>query len=186
MKLNIIERSHKKKRESNRIRRRGDIPAVLYGHGTDSQIITIKGPEFSAALREIPKGRLSTTVFTLTNEKGKEYQAIVKDIQYHSTTYDIVHLDFEVLEKDIRVNVKVPIECTGVIDCIGVKLGGVLRRVIRYIKVNCPPDQIPSFFELNVKDLGIRQYLKLADLTIPENVRPLAPLDEVAVVIAKR
>ncbi|NGX57772.1 MAG: 50S ribosomal protein L25 [Chlamydiae bacterium] len=186
MKLNIIERSKEKKRESNRIRRSGDIPAVLYGRGIESETVTVKGEEFAATLRAIPKGRLSTTVFTLVGKAGKERRAIVKDIQYHSTTYNILHLDFEILEKDVRVNVKIPIECTGVLDCIGIKLGGVLRRVIRYIQVNCLPDDIPTVFEVDVKDLGVRQYRKLKDLAIPENVRPLANLEEVAVVIAMR
>jgi len=145
----------------------------------------VDGTDFAAALRETPKGRLSTTVFTLVDEKGKEHQALVKDVQYHSTTYQILHLDFEVLDPKVPVKVKVPIECTGVIDCVGIKLGGALRKVIRYAKILCLPKDIPSAFVLDVRNLGINKFLKLSDLDIPETMTRLDK-DSVAVVIAKR
>ncbi len=186
MKLSIKERSTEKKCKSNRLRREGRIPAVLYNRGKESLSISVAQSDFDACLRQIPKGRLSTTVFTLTDEKGQEKKGIVKEIQYHPTSYQMIHLDFEELLSDVPVNIKVPIECTGVMDCAGIKLGGVLRRVIRYLLVNCLPEDIPSYFELDVRELGIKQYKKLADLVIPEKVRPLVDLNEVAVVIAKR
>jgi large subunit ribosomal protein L25 len=186
MKLSIKKRSTDKKCQSNRLRREGHIPAVLYVRGKESLSISVAQSEFDSILRSLVKGRLSTTIFTLVDEKGQEKKAIVKDIQHHPTSYKILHLDFEELHPDVPVNVKVPIECTGVIECAGIKLGGVLRRVIRFLRVNCLPEDIPNHFDLDVRELSIKQYKRLADLTIPEKVRPLANLDEVAVVIAKR
>lgn len=186
MKLSITERKAEGKCHSNRLRKRGFVPAVLYVRGKESLPISVDRSHFDAALRSIPKGRLSTTIFSLADEKGKEIRAIVKEIQYHPTSYDIIHLDFEELQKDVPVNIKVPIECIGVLDCAGIKLGGVLRRVIRYLKVSCLPDHIPPYFELDVTALGMKQYKKLSDLQIPKNVKPLVDLGEVAVVIAKR
>ncbi len=111
---------------------------------------------------------------------------ILKDIQYDPTNYSIIHLDFEELLDDVPVNVKVPIECTGVVDCTGVKLGGILRQVIRHLRVRCLPKDMPSFFQVDVKAMGIMDVKRLADLNIPQTVRPLADMNEVAVVIAKR
>jgi large subunit ribosomal protein L25 len=85
-----------------------------------------------------------------------------------------------------KVNVKVPVECTGVADCTGIKLGGFLRQVIRYVKVECDPHAIPSKFDIDVRDLGIKQTRRVSDIKLPQDVRPLAKLDEVLVVIAKR
>ncbi len=100
--------------------------------------------------------------------------------------YSVIHLDFEELHSDVPVTVKVPIEMTGVVDCIGVKLGGILRQVIRHVKVRCLPKDIPSCFYLDVKSLDLRQSRRLNDLEIPETLRPLVDLNEVAVLIAKR
>lgn len=186
MKLTISERSIEKKREPKRIRREGKIPAILYSGGKEGQNIAVDEAEFSAALRRVVPGRLSTTVFTLKDAKGREHRAVIKDIQYKSTNYQVLHLDFAELVNDVKINVKVPIECIGVAECVGVKLGGYLRQVIRHVEVRCLPKDLPSVFEIDVAELGNRQYKKLKDLTIPETVKPLADLNEVVVVIAKR
>jgi len=185
MKLSAYKRQGKSKGEKNKIRREGDIPAVLYGPKFPSENIFLKGPEINEILRNITPGTLGSTVFSLELD-GKTREVIVKDIQYNITTYDPIHLDFEVVEKDIPVSVNVPIKLANAVDCQGVKLGGVLRAVIRQIKVRCLPKNIPSKFELNVKDLVIGQSLRLSDITLPENVTPIAQMEEVAVVVAKR
>jgi len=185
MKLKISKRPTEKKRESNRLRRDGHIPAVMYSRDIEAKPITVDGQDFGAALRDIPKGRLSTTVFTLVDENGQEMQGLVKDIQYHPTSYDILHLDFEVLDQKVPVKVKVPIECTGVIDCVGVKLGGVLRMVVRKVKIQCLPKDIPAMFELDVTNLGLNKFFKISDLSISDKLTRLDK-DCVAVVVAKR
>ncbi|MBS3904520.1 MAG: 50S ribosomal protein L25/general stress protein Ctc [Simkania sp.] len=185
MKLNASERKHEKKSETAALRRAGKIPAVLYSPGNPNALIHVDAAEFKAILRGIKQGRLSTTTFVL-NIGNKERKAIVKDIQYHPTTYDVIHLDFQELIKGTSVSVKVPISCTGVADCVGIKLGGFLRQVIRTVKVECPSETIPSEFIIDVKDLGIRQTKRLSDLTMPKGVKPLAAMKEVLVVIARR
>lgn len=186
MKLKILNRSIVKKSETKRIRREGDIPAVLYVRGKATDSLIVNGSEFEAVLRNAQPGRLSTMQFTLTGQDGKERRAILKEIQYEPTTYDVQHLDFEELFDDVKIKVKVPIECTGVVDCAGVKLGGVLRQVIRFMRVSCLPKDIPTAFQLDVKNLMMMESKRLSDLDIPNTIRPLADLREVAVVIAKR
>lgn len=185
MKLSANERTKETKSDINQLRRSGKIPAILYSPGQTGVMLAVDSAEFQAALRGIKQGQLPTTVFTLSSG-GKQRKAVVKDIQYHPTTYEVLHLDFQELVKDVPVSVKVPISCTGVVDCVGIKLGGFLRQVIRFVKVECLPDAIPSEFVIDVKDLSIKQTKRLRDLAMPKGVRPLAPMDEVVVVIAKR
>ena len=185
MNLTAKKRAEETKGITKKIRREGNIPAVFYASGETGVSIEIDGPEFQAAMRTIKPGRLSTTVFTLDLE-GKKIKAIVKGIQYDLTTYDVIHLDFEVLKDDVPVTVKVPVECVGVADCVGIKLGGSLRQIIRNIKVQCLPKHIPEEFFLDVQDLKMRQSKRLSDIAMPEGVRPIAATDEVVVVIAKR
>lgn len=186
MKLQVLERKTAKKSVTGAIRREGGIPAIIYARGKDAEAITVNAAEFGAIVRSLQPGRLSTTVFTLADAKGKERKAVLKEIQYMPTTYNVQHLDFEELVESMPVKIKIPIECTGVVDCVGVKLGGVLRQVVRYLRVSCLPKDIPAMFQLDVRSLQQNEVKRLRDLEIPENVRPLADLKEVAVIIAKR
>ncbi|MES2345072.1 MAG: 50S ribosomal protein L25/general stress protein Ctc [Chlamydiota bacterium] len=185
MKLTVTKRDGTRKSEVKQIRRKGNIPAILYAAGRSCENIEVDGNAFKTILREIKAGRLSTTQFLL--ECGsKERLAVVKDIQYHPTTYQIIHLDFEELLDNSPVSLNVPITCTGIVECMGIKLGGFLRQVIRQVKVECLPKDIPSEFVIDVRDLGIRQSKRLRDLVLPQGVKPMAPMEEVVVVIAKR
>jgi large subunit ribosomal protein L25 len=186
MKLSYSKRDAARKSESKKIRREGSIPAVLYSRGEKAETITVESNAFTALLRQVIPGRLSTTVFTLNIEGGKAKRAILKEIQYEPTTYDVIHLDFEELYDDHKVNVKVPIVCIGAAECPGIKLGGVLRQVIRAVPVSCLPKDMPEFFQLDVSSMSMRDARRLSDLTIPETVRPLVDLNEVAVAIVKR
>lgn len=185
MKLNVKERSGAVKKEAKRLRRDGDIPAVLYGVHREAEKIAVSTREFSAVLRQIKAGSLSTVTFTLDVE-GKEIRALLKDIQYDRTTYRVIHLDFEELKDDVTVRVNVPIYCVDVAECPGVKLGGQVRQVIRQVSIECLPPKMPKEFTLSVKNLSMRQTKRVSDIVVPEGVKVLTPLTEVAVVIAKR
>lgn len=185
MNLSFIKRAVGKKGTVNKLRREGNIPATIYVKGKDAEPIAVKNNEFGAHLRGVRPGFLPTAVFTLTAD-GKTRRAIIKEIQYHPTTYQVLHLDFEELLDNEKVNVKVPIEFTGEGECMGIKLGGALRRVIRHVRVRCFPKDIPTFFQLDVKDLGERGARRLKDIQMSPAIRPLADLNEVAVVVVKR
>lgn len=186
MKLNVTSRTAGKKSDAKQSRLIGKIPAIIYQRGKNSENILVDNKEYQTLIRQTKKGHLPTTRITLVSEDGKETKAIIKEIQYHITTYDVLHLDFEELVDDVKVKVKIPIECTGVVDCVGIKLGGVLRQVIRHMRVQCLPKDMPESFTLDVQNLELNDSLRLNDLTIPSTIRPLMKLEEVAIVIAKR
>jgi len=185
MKLKMYARNTKTKSELTKVRQQGDIPAVIYATGRKNQNIAVHGADLQAILRSIGEGQLSTTRFTLV-DGVHEIQALVKEIQYFPTSYDVRHLDFLQADVKQRVRVRVPIEYTGVADCQGIRLGGFLRQVIRHVLVECDFDSIPTSLPLDVKELFIGQSKRLSELCFPEGVRPLVNLREVAVVIAKR
>jgi large subunit ribosomal protein L25 len=185
MKLAVKQRVGEKKKDVKEIRREGNIPAIIYSSKGQPEKLIVSGAEFNTILRKMKPGQLPTTVFVLSDGK-KDRRAIIKDIQYRLTTYNVSHIDFEELIDNIPVCVKVPVNCIGIADCMGIKLGGFLRQVIRHVKVECLPKNIPSEFLIDVKDLGIRQSRRLKDLAMPNEVRLLASPEEVVVVIAKR
>ncbi|MBS0623086.1 MAG: 50S ribosomal protein L25/general stress protein Ctc [Verrucomicrobia bacterium] len=182
MKFHVKNRQAASKSVTKQIRREGNIPAVLYSKGEKGKEITVDGIVFKKLLDSIEPGTLSSKVLTLDLE-GKEIKAIVKDIQYHVTTYRVLHLDLEQLHDDTPVSLNIPIKCVGGVDCVGVKLGGVLRQIIRYVKVRALPKHIPAHFELDVRQLGLRQSMRLSSLSVPAGVELRSDLKEVAVVV---
>ena len=170
MQLETKKRSAERKSEAKRLRLDGEIPAVIYHHSKQAESVSISRDTFTSLLRQITPGRLPTTIFTLKDSENATRKAILKDIQYNPTNYNVIHLDFEELIENVPVNVKVPVECVGVVDSAGIKLGGVLRQVIRHVRVNCLPKDIPDYFQLDIKDMSISDKKRVKDLNIPETL----------------
>ena len=170
---------------NRRLRRNGSIPMVVYTKGQPAQAGSVAKAEIEAAMRTVRPGFLPTTVFSLKDPSGQQRTVIVRDIQYHPTSYEVLHIDFLELEENRQVNVKVPVEFVNASECIGVKLGGQLRHIMRHVTVRCLPKNVPSCFTIDVKDLGIRQSRRVRDLVIPGTVACLAKSDDVVVAVIK-
>src|SRR5690348_16311478 len=97
MKLTVTSRTGVKKSDVKQIRREGNVPGVIYAPGKTPEMITVNGNEYGALIRKVRPGQLSTTVFTLVSG-SKQRKAIVKEVQYEITRYEVSHLDFEELE----------------------------------------------------------------------------------------
>ncbi len=185
MKLSYFSRTVGKKGEVNKLRREGSIPAVIYGLDQPVQPIFIKKDEMETFLRQMKPGLLATSVFEL-HDGHKAHKAIIKEVQYHRSTYAIEHIDFALVNDKVPVTVNVPIQIAGLGDCVGVKLGGFVRQSIRSLKVSCFLKDIPQEFTIDVRDMQIAQTKRLSDISIPAGVKPIAKMNEVAVVIAKK
>ena len=185
MKLKIKKRDGKVKSELSKLRHEQDIPAVVYAKGHENQLIAVDGAEFHAALRSIVKGHLPTTIFELELD-GKPVKAIIKDIQYHRTTYRVIHLDFMILQDKVPVSVNVPVEYANEANCEGVKLGGSIRPILRHVKVSCLPKDIPAEFVLDVAHLGIGKSLLVSNIEMDKAVKPVIGLKNVVVTVGKR
>lgn len=184
MELKIFKRNAEKKSEINKIRRSGDIPAVIYSKGEKNENIYVSGADFGAVLRILEEGHLATTVFILVLDKEK-IKVIIKEIQYNPVTYNVDHIDFLRIGKD-PVSVNVPVVCLNINDCAGVKLGGILRRVFRSIRVKCLPKDIPSHFEIDIKDMQIAENKTLKDLNLPAKVTPVdLKMDDVVIAVGR-
>ena len=116
MKLAIFKRETLKKGDTKRLRREGNIPAVLYGASQSNENVYLKNDEMQAILRGLKSGLLATTVFELVDGK-KTHKAVIKDVQYHVTSYAIQHIDFAILSDNAPVSVNVPIQILGSAEC---------------------------------------------------------------------
>lgn len=185
MKLKLSRRKGLTKSELTQIRFAKGIPSVVYRKGGVSDKVCVDGDEMHSILRTLRQGFLPTTIFQLDLD-GNVEKAIIKEIQYHPTTYQILHLDFLRLVENEKVEIKVPVVCTGQVECVGIKLGGVLRRVIRHLKIKCLPKDIPQSLEVDIRELNIGDVKRVSDVEINENLRFSMAQSEIILVIAKR
>lgn len=186
LELQISERSAKTKGEAKQLRREKRIPVCIYSNGKPADTASCGQVEFETVLRQMTPGFLPTTIFALKDSKGKTRRAVIKDIQYKPTTYQVLHLDFQELHENTLIDVKVPVMCMNTVDCAGVKLGGFLRTVMRHLKVRCLPRNIPSHFEVDVRELGLNQNRRVSDVAIPKDVRALVKPTDILVSVVKK
>ena len=185
MKLSYFSRTAGKKGDRNKLRREGGIPAVLYGLNQPAENIFVKKNDVETFLRHMKPGLLATSMFEL-HDGQKTRKAMIKEVQYHRSTYAIEHIDFVLVNDQAMVTVNVPVQITGAAECVGVKLGGFVRQAIRSLKVSCLLKDIPQELNLDVRNMDLNHTKRLSDIVIPAGVKPIAKMNEVAVVIAKK
>jgi large subunit ribosomal protein L25 len=186
MQLTVFKRKADTKKDINVLRHEGNIPCVIYSKGIKNENIYVKKSEFEKILRNLVQGDLSTTVFNVKSDK-ESYNAIVKDIQYFITTYEVSHIDFYKLNENEEIKVNVPIRFIGDQECKGVKQGGTIRQVLRRVKVKCLAKNLPKEFVLDISQLDIGNVKRLSDIDFPKGVMPIVKsLKEVAITITKK
>lgn len=178
-------RKETSKGELRRLRRDGKIPVVLYSKGNEVVLGSVLKSEIDTVIRSIRPGFLPTTVFALKGLDGKVHTALVREVQYKPTTYEMLHIDFMELDAKRPVIVKVPVEIVNSIDCVGVKMGGLLRQIMRYVKVQAPSNAIPSHLSVDVKELNLNQSQRTKDILFPAGVICLSGQNDVVVTVSK-
>jgi large subunit ribosomal protein L25 len=149
--------------ESRRIRKSGNIPAVIYDNKGQNQEISVSGKEFE---KEYFKGNILATVVNL-DINGKKENVIVNKIDLHPVTDRPSHITF--VKAGDKVKAKVKIKFSNRDKSPGIKRGGFLNIVNRKVELICPIDQIPAEIEVNISKMIVGDKVKSADITLPEN-----------------
>jgi large subunit ribosomal protein L25 len=163
---------------NNRLRKRGLVPAVIYGHDQPPQTIAISRHDLLLALEH------AQHVVKVAVGKQKA-QYLLKDIQYDHLHQTPIHADLMRVDRDERVHVNVAIEFRG--EPHGVHEGGELIHVLTDLDIECPLVTIPETLRVRIDHLGVGQALHVSELELPEDVTTRHhPDDVVCTVRAKR
>src|SRR5438874_8590822 len=136
------------KTAARRVRRSGNIPAVVYGAKKESIAITVNPKQISRILHS-ESGH--NTVFDL-KVGAEQTKAMIVDWQYEPIKGSLMHIDLKRIAMDQKLKVNVPIELVG--EPAGVKQqGGILEQIAREVEVECLPGDIPHAIELSVSEL---------------------------------
>lgn len=139
------------------IRNSGMVPAVVYG-GNDKPVnISVNMKEFLSLYK-----MAGNSVITLKYGE-KEDMVVVKDIQKHVVTDKIIHIDFNRVAMDKKIDIKVPLKFVG--EPYGVKTqGGIAEYDIREVTVRCYPKDIPHEIVVDISSLKIGDSIRIKDI----------------------
>ena len=158
-----------------RLRREGDVPAVLYGGGGENVSIAIN---HDVLFHSLEKEEFHSAIIVI-NTDGKKEQAILRDVQRHPHKVNILHADFQRVDDDKVLTMSLPIHFVGEENCVGVKTGGgLISHLINEVEVSCLPKLLPESIELDVTNLGMGESLHLSDIPLPEGVNLTALLHD--------
>jgi large subunit ribosomal protein L25 len=169
--LNVQVRDGHGTRHSQRLRKSGVVPAVLYGHGEKSVSLGIPATEVSAAVRH--GSRLVELKGALTEK------AFIRDLQWDTYGLEVVHIDLTRVSEHERVKVQVAVDLRG--EAAGVKDGGIVEHMLHEVQIECPVSAIPDKLHVNISNLKLGDTLLVGDLPLPDGVKMLSHADVVVV-----
>lgn len=177
-KLEVVDREAVGSRKVKALRKEGLIPAVYYYKDEDNINLLIDRKDLHTAM---------TSGFHIfeTKLKGKPHFVMIKDVQYHPVTDDIIHLDLLRVRRDQKMTISVPVVIEG--DSIGVRQGGILIHGTNMLEVSCLPADVPEQVLIDISDLELNNSITAEDIEVGENIDVVSTPDTVlaSVVVPK-
>lgn len=152
---------------SRRLRHAGRVPGILYGGKAAPQMVEFDHNELYQALR---KEAFHSSVINV-NVAGAKEMCLLRDVQRHAYKLQIKHVDFQRIDAEHKIHLKVPLHFINAEIAPGVKLdGGMVQHVMTELDVRCLPKDLPEFIEVDLKDMKGGQPLHVSQLPLPAGV----------------
>jgi len=156
------------------------MPAVFYGRKEASTAIAVNRRDFKKVLKKAGE----STIITLSGV-GENKDALIYDVEYDALTGEPRHADFYVIEKGRKVEVKVPLEFTGIAPAVK-DLGGTLVKVLHELEISAMPQNLPHVIEVDISSLAtFDSKIHIKDLKLPTGVEALGSPEDVVILAAE-
>ena len=162
--IQIDPREPGSKHRARRLRREGKLPGVFYGPKVEPVPLEVNRKEFLDRIADLEGSRLVR--IKSASPLLADRVALVKDLQFHPVTGEILHADFYEVDLTAKIRIRVPLHFVG--KAAGVIQGGILQPIVREVEVECLPMDIPEYFNVEVSSLDIGHSFHVADLSMPE------------------
>ncbi len=150
------------KKATRELRKTGAVPCNLYGEQKDANGANV-AMSFSTTQDELRKLVYTPDIYSVNlNIDGKECKAVMKELQFHPVTDQLLHVDFYEITEEKPIVMEVPIQLNGLAE--GVKAGGKLAASVRKLKVRAPYTAIPEKLNIDVTSLGLGKTIKVGEL----------------------
>ena len=164
-------------RPSNRLRANGEIPAVVYGLGSEPVPVAVKWVDLRAALST----EAGLNALLDLEMDGESRLAIVKEIQRHPVRHTVHHVDFSLIDRETELSVEVPIIAEG--EALSVtRENGVVDQILFNLTVWARPEHIPNELVVDISELTLGEAIRVEDIALPEGVRTDVDPEEPVVV----
>ncbi len=151
---------------ARRVRRQGDVPAVIYGGHKEPQMLVLNHND---VIKHLEHEAVYSHVLDVTVD-GKTEKAILKGIQRNPAKFQILHLDFQRVSMTEAVKVHVPLHFVNENTSVGGKKGGIAAHSMVDVEVSCLPSALPEYLEVDLAKLDIGESLHLSDIVLPAGV----------------
>lgn len=165
LKANV--RTERKKGPARRLRVAGKMPAVLYGPGAEAMALSIDVADLEKAL----KNRSGSQVFfsiVIDGGDAKNKTAMIKDLQMHPVSRDMIHADFYEIAMDRKIRATAPVAVTG--KSVAVENGGMVQIIRRELEVLCFPNQMPEEITIDITGMDMGDSIHIEDIAVEEGV----------------
>ena len=151
------------KKATRDLRKNGGVPCNLYGENKNENGESI-AMSFATTQEEMRKLVYSPDIYSVNlTIDGKECKAVMKELQFHPVTDQLLHVDFYEITEEKPIVMEVPIQMTGLAE--GVKAGGKLAASVRKLKVRAPYTAIPEKLIIDVTNLALGKTIKVGELS---------------------
>ena len=148
------------------LRNIGITPIHLYGRNVESSSMQA---DFKALIDALNETGFSIPI-TLADGKN-EFLAFARNVQRHPLTEQILHVDFQVVNKEDEVEIEVPVNLLGESPAVK-NLGGILIKLMETIKISSKVDQVPESIDLDIEGIeSLEQSLLVSDIEVPDGVK---------------
>jgi len=167
MKFVAFERAKQGTGASRRLRSTGRTPGIVYGGAAETSLIEI---DHNALWHAIKKEAFHASVLDM-ELAGKEHKVLLRDVQMHPFKQLILHIDFQRVDENTKLHMKVPLHFSGEENSPAIKTDGCLaNHVVTEIEVLCLPKDLPEFIAVDLSGLKKGASLHLADIVLPKGV----------------
>jgi large subunit ribosomal protein L25 len=160
-------------RPSRRLRRTGQVPAVVYGKDMEAQAIAVDGRELDGVLHT--EAGLNALI-NLEIDGTKKRLTMAKMVDRHPVRGEITHVDFVTISLTEKTRAEVSLDLQG--DPIGVREGGIIETINNSVLVEALPTEIPTSIVIDVSGMDVGDTLRVSDLPVIDGVEYIADLDE--------
>ena len=177
-------RKHMGSSRSRQARRMDLIPGIIYGGGSKPTTIQADRKSYDRISRQHAGESLIYHLNLLEDgKKVSDFPAVIKEVQLHPVTDQVIHIDFNRISLDKEIEIKVKIVTKG--EAVGVKRdGGTLEHLMWELDVICLPTKIPHHLEADVTNLGVHDSVHVKDLVLPAGVRTKHDPESVVATVA--
>jgi large subunit ribosomal protein L25 len=166
IRLQAAPRKAKSKGSTNRLRRDGRVPGIMYGYKVEPTPVHVDALDLYHALHT-EAGYNALLQLDIDGE-DETHLTVARDLQRHPVRGETLHVDFLAVDKDSQISVEVPVHTIN--DEEGPEDGGVINQILYTVPILVRPLDVPNYFELDVDGLVINDVLRVEDLAgqLPE------------------